>query len=332
MGIIFMDSFNHYNTSGIYDKYSVGDFNITLAGGRDGVGSYGGTGLSGEMTVSTNNTRYNEAVMSFAGNGNFATIGSLSASMTCVTPGPITYGVATLIIDSVGDIHFTYDPSTGSFVASNFASRKWPLAQWVHVSFKITLTSTTCRGRIYLNEELILDETLSGWSAETVLGVNRFKIHRGMGVCDYYITDGDVYGDLIIGVIRPDGDDSVAFSRSTGAQNYANVDDALVDGDSTYNYASAAATKDIFTMQDVDSAITIYGCQAVMAARKVNAGGATLKMIWKPTTTEFADADFYPSYNQYLYNRVVRNVNPDTGIAWTPSEVNALKMGYEKVL
>lgn len=331
MSIIFMDSFDHY-TNGL-DKYNVFQATINLAGGRDGVGNCAGTGLSGELTFSSGNTRYTEAVMSFAGAGDYTVVGSLSFSMQCVTPGPYAWGIASLVIDSVGDVAFSYTPSSGGGTrVSSFAARKFPRNEWMHMSFKIIQTTTTLRGLIYFNEALILDETLSGWSAESQIGVNRFRIARGLVVDDLYITDGDVLGDLEIGVIRPDGDDSVAFSRSTGAQNYTNVDDAAMDSDSTYNYASAAATKDVFTMTDVDSAISIYGCQSVMAARKTDVGGASLKVIWKPTTVEYADADFYPSFTSYLYNRTVRVVNPDTGLAWTPAEVNALKMGYEKVI
>lgn len=334
MAIFFMDSCDHYDANSLSDKYNVSQVQIGAAGsGRDGVGRSVGTGLSGELIFSSGNTRYTEAVMSFAGSGSYTVVGSLTWSMQCVLPGPVSYGIATLIVDSVGDICFSYAPSTGGGTrVSAFATRKWPTNEWIHASFKIIQTTTTCRGILYLNEQSVLDETLSGWSAETYIGVNRFKINRGLNVDDYYITDGDVLGDLEIGVIHPDGDDSVAWSRLSGGSNYLMVNEIQADRDTTYNYASTATTKDIFTMQDIDTAVVVHACQSVMLSRKTDVGGASLKVIWKPTTVEYSDADFYPSLTSYTWNRTVRVVNPDTGIAWTPAEVNALKMGYEKVL
>lgn len=343
--IFFMDSFDHYAPSTHLNKWEevmYANSGVVAVTGRDGTGqAFKLQVFASEvgMYLTFDNQRYPTFTMAGGIKKNFRSTNRIVYYMEMIVPRANYYIVSKLYLvsDVYGNLSFYYTPSTdpNAPVSSQFASRPIPYEQWCHLAFNVTFGSfagiQNVTGKIYLNEELILDETISGWPNEDYQGINIFGLGNGVTIDDFYLTEGDIPGDLKIGVIRPESDVSAAWTRSGGAANFEMVDDDSMDSDSTYNATSTIGNKDIFEMEDIATDVTVHACQALLAAKKDSEGTANVRMIWKPGGVEYPDPNYYPDYLTYQFDRVVRTVNPDTSVDWTPAEVNALKMGYEKM-
>jgi len=151
-----------------------------------------------------------------------------------------------------------------------------------------------------------------------------------------FISD-DWEGELASYLIKPESDDSVQWTPSTGADNYAMVDDDAQDGDSTYVETTTAGHKDIYEFEDVPGTVTtINAVSLVLVAKKVDPSGLTqVQMLSVQDSTERNAGDVvtltnaYPSVPLDAKYRILTTC-PD-GTAWTPAKLNAIKWGFEAV-
>jgi len=151
-----------------------------------------------------------------------------------------------------------------------------------------------------------------------------------------FISD-DWEGELASYLIKPESDDSVQWTPSTGVDNYAMVDDDAQDGDSTYVETTTAGHKDIYEFEDVPGTVTtINAVSLVLVAKKVDPSGLTqVQMLSVQDSTERNAGDAvtltnaYPSVPLDAKYRILTTC-PD-GTAWTPAKLNAIKWGFEAV-
>jgi len=151
-----------------------------------------------------------------------------------------------------------------------------------------------------------------------------------------FISD-DWEGELASYLIKPESDDSVQWTPSTGVDNYAMVDDDAQDGDSTYVETTTAGRKDIYEFEDVPGTVTtINAVSLVLVAKKVDPSGLTqVQMLSVQDSTERNAGDAvtltnaYPSVPLDAKYRILTTC-PD-GTAWTPAKLNAIKWGFEAV-
>jgi len=151
---------------------------------------------------------------------------------------------------------------------------------------------------------------------------------------DMFCTNTAVsLGDCKVETIRPTADTATKqWTRSTGSNNFANVDDTGgVNDDSDYNSSSTVGQKDLFDMADLGTTpSSIYAVQAVLVSRKDDATTRELRTNMKngSTTTNGTTRGQATTYSNFVD---LYTVNPDTAAAFTPSDVNSLQLGYEVV-
>lgn len=128
-------------------------------------------------------------------------------------------------------------------------------------------------------------------------------------------------------IIRPSGDNTVAFSPKTGGSNYLMVDEVSADDNTTYVYGESGS--DLYDLDDHSSESgTISNVRVTVRAKNYNAISATMNIKIKIGGTEYQDASadtltgtwttFYHDWAQ----------NPNTSSAWTWTNIDDLLAGF----
>lgn len=119
-------------------------------------------------------------------------------------------------------------------------------------------------------------------------------------------------------------------SSGTGA-NWSNVSESAMDGDTSYNVASAVGTKDTFLWTgNLDTASVVLAVQPKAAVRMDDTNARQMQTYLRSGTTEVGGAaiTLLPSYS---YATDIYINDPNTGTSWTPAAVNSLEFGYNIV-
>lgn len=141
-------------------------------------------------------------------------------------------------------------------------------------------------------------------------------------------------GDLRVRTKAVTSDAAVAFARSAGSDNFANVDEMPSDEDSTYNSSATAGDIDRFGF----SAFTVTGAiKAVslsMMYRKDDAGSRTIRQFLRTggASPTVANGETKSCSDSYQNQVDIIVTNPETGAPFaSASELNACTIGYELV-
>ncbi len=150
--------------------------------------------------------------------------------------------------------------------------------------------------------------------------------------CDWYINDttgannNDYLGDLRVAELYPNGPgSSTQFAVTGAAANWQAVDESSPDGDTTYVQDAVVNDKDLYTFQDVASP-TIYAARLLLLGKKTDAGARSAAGTCKSGATN-SDGTTTALSTDYLYVKALYATDPNTGAAWTQTNLNAAEWG-----
>jgi len=174
---------------------------------------------------------------------------------------------------------------------------------------------TTARSGVALVDEIYFyNSALSG-------GSNYFD--------DLYVTDAATFlGIRRIETLRPTSDTAQKqWTALSGTDNYAMVDESVVDGDTTYVETSTVGNQDLYDIANLSSTPgTIDAVQIVSFPRRTDATARTQYNSLKSGATNSDGTAFALSATYSHYPRLL-NLNPDGSVAWTGAAVDALQIG-----
>ncbi len=145
------------------------------------------------------------------------------------------------------------------------------------------------------------------------------------------------YADMPLGLkqfttLRPVSDTTAQFTHLSGASNFNMVDEADLDGNTTYNYYNAPASgiRDLFGYGDLSFLPLSILTVGVITAWQ-NAGGGTLQMktLAKSGGTEALQSAH--NLGAGYATQVDMFYNAPSGSPWTGATVNAANFGYQVV-
>jgi hypothetical protein len=154
-----------------------------------------------------------------------------------------------------------------------------------------------------------------------------------MYICDSTTGPGSYACNTFLGDVRtaalfPTSNGTVSWTPLTGS-NWSEVNEVAFDGDSSYNYTSAAGNQDILNFGSLVGTVSGILAVAVTGAyRKDDAGTHTLAQQIVSSGTQEAGATISVP-GTYVYDTDVFVLDPATGASWTVTGVNALKAGYK---
>lgn len=244
--------------------------------------------------------------------------------------------IVRLLPDLLG--HVPPNGARGAVVLASSVSGIVKSGTWHYIGIEGTIDNSSGGGAVYLDGVAVV--TASGvdtqaWAGEAMVdgfsyvGPNSNGSTLNFIIDDWATFDTNVWeGEARVDVLRPVSDSSVDFTPSSGSDRYAMVDETLGDADTTYNASNAVGDVDLFGMSDLSGSPTILAIQLVAYAKKTDAATRLLRLLCDPGGGVDEGSDFALPLD---YTRVERALltNPDTGVAWTPAEVNALVAGYK---
>ena len=363
--LLFLDSFDHYNTSQMGRKWTGGLLGVTIVSdGRTGQGMDGGPSGSASAPFRTLPNEYPTVA------GGTAYRMRVGASFV---NSPIGFGNALtgliVYLQHVGDGRFMigfhvneylswtagggnvlsgtefYGPPSTVSITTNM---------WYYLELQVTASLGTADGTghatLTLSANAYLNGSASAICTATQSGPVLFANYTGHATFSYlrlygtsggiastfddvYATDGEVLGDVKIAVLYPNaGGDSTAWTPSGAGANYSMVNEHIADDDTTFVSAAAGGTLDLYNLDDITGFTgTIVGAQSCICAKKSDSGGATIASELKSAGTTQGGVPWSPSNGNYIYDLDAHRTSPFTLSNWTVAEINALQLGQQRI-
>jgi hypothetical protein len=220
--------------------------------------------------------------------------------------------------------------SSGTFASNTF--------YYIEISATIHDTTGTCDVR--LNGSTVIsftgDTRNGGGSTIDTVSFLSYAPTYYTYVDDFYICDDSgaapyntFLGDIRIHTLSPSGAGSLTQMTPSSGANYTTVDELPYS--STDYVRGSAGQVDLYTASDLPAGVgTIYGVQANAVVKKTDAGLLSGRTKLKSGATTVNGATTVLGTTDYTVTDT-RQLNPDTSLAWTAGDVNALEVGMEAV-
>lgn len=334
-GLLFVDSFDHYNTTTLMQrKWTVaagptppGLVTSNFVTGRSGVGQAINIGPS-----------YTLPILTFG--WNYPTICIGVAYKTAGLGGNIISGRGLGLNDwelqHVGDGRLML--KTGGVNSGPINGFVMSLNTWYYVEAKMNITNNLYTYEFRINGFPIANTTLvSPTFGVSPLGTQSFSLGGPGGgltctVDDLQVTDGEFLGDTNWKVIYPSAPGSNSdFTASPAVANWNNTKEHTPDDFTSYNQADAVANQDLYNMDDLGGTFVIVGAHALNCMTKSASGISSIKGTIKTNGSLNQESEFFPSFASWLYQRTGYRINPITGLDWTTSDINAIQRGALRI-
>lgn len=348
--LYFLDSFDHYELADITKKWvSKGNY-ASLTPSRTGNGATStridyalklkrGTDPTTIMTVGAAfkmSSMAEQQELFVISNWNMKTAAAGTATAWCnIRPE------GTLQVHINGNPADNADGIDPPRVSSNPTSPVICAGIWYYAEFQLNITSpTSVEVIVRINNQVVLTQTLAlTWTISwPYVNWARFGGCSPMIIDDVYITNDVFLGDIHIGVIRPESDTATKdWTPSNAGDNFEEVNDINPDGDNSYISSSLVDDIDLYNMQDLGLNGIVKGIQTNILCNKSGAGPATVKAVYE-LGSRCLGSELFPSATTLLTDdsqwadlRDCQLLNPDTGVAWTTAEIDALVAGVKRV-
>jgi hypothetical protein len=250
-------------------------------------------------------------------------------------------GTNQIILQLNSDSTFSFVRGATTLNTSAFA---FSLNTWYYIEVKIKVDPSV--GTVDLKIDGVNKLSGSGLNTRNTANstANQVRINSynlaatNVDIDDVYVCDSggsannDFLGDQRVECLSPGGAGNTTQLAVTGAaSNYLAVNEAAEDGDTSYVATSTTGQYDTYATGDLSSTpLSIKGTMEVVVARKDDAGTHTAAAVLRSGTTDnVATAGGLTTTFTALTN--IRETDPNTGVAWTASGVNAAEIGVKMV-
>lgn len=240
-------------------------------------------------------------------------------------------------INSVGTV-FVYQGAGGSTYGSS--SIGLIVANtWYYIEVEFTISGSTGSMNVYLNGSSILSVSSQNTLGAGSGGVNIVQlcshfptvVSGGANQLDfddmYFTSTSTRLGERRVETLRPASDSSVQWTPSSGGNNFSRVNEATVDGDTSYVSTSTVGFRDLYGVTPLSTTPTVIDAVNVVSFSEKT--DATTRAIYHSVQSSGTDSDGTQINLAASYTRLDRLIltDPNTSTAWTASGVNNLLIG-----
>lgn len=357
MALLFLDSFDHYATADIVEKWTASN---TSGGNSLTINTTGGRRSSGCFRWQNgNNSSERAAISKQLAPADATCVAGFAVAVPAGFPSTNGLQIAvildgatdqvTLRLNSDYTLSVCRGANNGTVLGTTTALLT--AGTFVYVEWKVLIHPSAGTVDVRVNGASVLSLTAqntrnSANSAWTVfaLGVVDavFSSYNtnflSINYDDLYVLDGsgsaplnDFLGDCRVDARYPTAEGaSSAWTPLSGTDNALMVDETAPDDDTTYNSTATVGATDTHVMQDAPvPGATLYGVQLCLSAKKSDAGTCSLAPVVRHSGTDYPGTAFNPG-TTYAYTVTPYGTNPGTSAAWTEAGFNAIELGYTR--
>jgi hypothetical protein len=215
-----------------------------------------------------------------------------------------------------------------------------PVGAWCFLEMKVVIATSGGTYDVQLNGVNILsgvgntNPTGTGTANTVFLGPLVVGDGRSMtwDYCDLYVCDGtgsvnnDFLGDVRVELVMPTGAGATtAWAHTGAASNWQAVSEAPADDDTSYVSTSSVGAVDTYAHGAVGAG-TVFGVQLCLEARKTDTGARVIQGVVRSGGAD-SPGTMLPLSTSYGILTDIRETDPNTGLAWTTSGINAAEIG-----
>lgn len=338
MALRFLDGMGHYATANIgakWDSYNL--VTVQPAGGRFGGGSLYSSGFRSLGQFQKTLDSQASWVIGFA--IYHQGFNSGVPKQTLLQLYDTSLPQVAVVIYRNGLLGVEVD---GAPLAGGVASTVLSANAWHYVEFQVTISTSiganTCK--VFIDGVQVINVT-TGQSTRSVNSANnsansiQFQgLIAPVNWDDVYILDGTgspttPFGDQRVFEQYPDSaGDLTQWTPQGFASNWQNVNENPADGDATYNQEATVTDEDLYNLQVTGASGTINGVQVAAMIRKDDVGARSAQTRLKTGGVTFSGTST-ALISTFVCLLTEYAVNPDTTIAWTVANLNALQAGVK---
>jgi len=337
MTLLFIDSFDHYDTAEIPDKgYSefLGtNHSIAIAGGRRGGNCLTSDGGANDYLIK-NFDDSDTIVAGFAYQWDAFPSNLLTHAIEFIASDGTVLG--TFDTTNAGALQITSGGQTETTVTGFYTP-----TQYNHYQVKYT-KGTGADGFFELKKDNVIVLTITTSTATKQCGAVRLLETPAISdatLDDLYILNGlGTNNNDYLGDVRVDAHYSSADGASSDfvpfipGDNFEMTDETLVDGDTTFLEAGTVASTELHEVDTASLGTAIHGCQQVIYNRKTDAGTVTMDIIsQKPAGSgKKVNENALVVSDNYEFGLAILEDDPDDStFPWTDARINATEFGFE---
>lgn len=265
----------------------------------------------------------------------------------CVIQGDA--GATTHLYIGVNGSNAKYSVTLGAHNGTSLglSSALYTAGSWVYVEVYATIADSGGRCRVNVDGTTVIDftgDTKNAGTATTIdaitfgsvggdygLGANAFRVD------DFYLfngsgstQNGNIGADCqVLSTLPAAAGSSTQFTANGVPNNWDNVNDVPAN-DSQYNWDTVSGHRDTYNYTDLATSRSINCVQLVTRMSKSDAGAVSAKAAIKSGATIAYGATRTLSQTATTYTDALPT-DPNTGAAWTLSNLNAAEFGAEVV-
>lgn len=342
MALLFMDSFDHYATADITEKWTTqSSYDRTIAsGGRNSTNCLKFTG-AGWVSI-TCLGGVSEAIVGVAvkvaafDTGcplvEFGSVSTWECGLTVLADGTLQPFVVNNISHEAG--YNTFRTLIGSPTVVALQTGVWA---YLEVQMKCDGSTGTCVVKLNGLEVLNLTGLDTLFTSASLTRVALASYNNNLNAFDDLVimdltgaANNSFLGDVTISAILPNGAGNSSGWTPSAGNNYDCVNEASPNDDTDYNATSTLNAKDLYAFADAPAGADIRAVQVLASVRKAAEGPGQVKLVTRSNSTDYDGAEKGIGGTTYAYVREVLETNPATAAAWTESGFNAAEFGIKK--
>jgi hypothetical protein len=330
---LVVESFDHEDTTSLASKYPGSSYPsgvASIVGGRNG-GSALQCGTNNSFIASLDpsgaSANYTKIVAGFAAYMNLAVTGQIFQLRNGLA-GAMDFNIKATTGGLLQVCRAGTVIATGTTVLSAttfyYIEVKVLLATTAVGSYEVRINGVTEAALTASSVQTSGAATASAWGLNGAGTTSRFD---DLVIQDWSVAGVDFLGDVRIDASHTNAAGNYSQFGALSGTNESNVDEAVADGDTSFNSDATVSDKDSFVHDVFPTNGTPYIVQVTTQARKDDAGARSGRNFLRISGTDYEGATYALGTGYAMY-RDIWNSDPSGG-AWVQANVEAAEIGYK---